>query len=670
MALARWQRTIVDNAGNILPGAQVTVRREVSGAPLAVLYSDRDGTTPVGNPFTADPTTAFAAFHAAGGAHRIDVVSGAFSQTLRYVGIGTMSEKDTAALLLEDFLDFPEIAEPATPPAGVQRGFASNVDGGSRLAVKNSNGDVLELLRIGNVKNYGASPSASAAVNAAAIQAALDATDAIEIPEGTYDLDTMLTATRPKVIEGIGMTLSVLRWTADAASEGIEITPTSDFRDNPVSQVGNLALFTYKDAVGTALKFDYSAFISGGTSVPRATAHAKVYRLFIQGATDYVTDGWANGIDFVSCQACTVDSCRINGHYNNPFGTVPSSDTGISFGGSGAPVQLVVSKSWISAWQVGIHVFDAEGVYVSKSEIVTCNIGFKIENAAEEPLFSFANSHIAGIAKCIEATNANSLYVKGCWLSPIAPQTGDYIGVHLLSGCSDCHIEGNTFIRSNITSLYRGVVVDGADDTLIHGNNFAVGGSVGCIGIDLNAGSVRTREFDNVFSAANVRITDAGSGTILDGYKVIATSAVAVSHTGDTNETALATISIPGGSMGPNGAIRVTALWSMADGGAPGNRTPRIRLGGISGTGFYFVAHASSVKSASVERIIQNRNSQSSQVTFAGSSLTSLGTSTSPPSTGTQVTSGNLDLVLSGQLANAGDTITLEQYSVEVLYRP
>jgi hypothetical protein len=93
MALARWQRTIVDEAGNVLPAAQITVRREVSGAPLAVLYSDRDGAVPIGNPFTADGD-GFAAFHALGGAHRIDVISGAFSWTLRYVGIGTASETD------------------------------------------------------------------------------------------------------------------------------------------------------------------------------------------------------------------------------------------------------------------------------------------------------------------------------------------------------------------------------------------------------------------------------------------------------------------------------------------------------------------------------------------------------------------------------------------------
>lgn len=93
MAFARWQASIVDQEGNVLPSAQITVRREVSGAPLAVLYSDRDGVTPLGNPFPADGD-GFAAFHVLGGAHRIDVTSGAFSRTYRYVAIGTKAEQD------------------------------------------------------------------------------------------------------------------------------------------------------------------------------------------------------------------------------------------------------------------------------------------------------------------------------------------------------------------------------------------------------------------------------------------------------------------------------------------------------------------------------------------------------------------------------------------------
>jgi hypothetical protein len=93
MVLARWQATITDEEGNVLPGATVTVQREATGNPLAVLYSDRAGTTPLGNPFAADGD-GFAAFHTAGGPVRITATSGAFSRTWRYVGIGLAGERD------------------------------------------------------------------------------------------------------------------------------------------------------------------------------------------------------------------------------------------------------------------------------------------------------------------------------------------------------------------------------------------------------------------------------------------------------------------------------------------------------------------------------------------------------------------------------------------------
>lgn len=93
MALARKQFTCVDENGNVLPGASVEVRQEVGGQPLAAVYEDRDGLTPLGNPFQAD-ANGFAAFHVAGGAYQIKVTSGTFSLTWRYEAVGTAAEFD------------------------------------------------------------------------------------------------------------------------------------------------------------------------------------------------------------------------------------------------------------------------------------------------------------------------------------------------------------------------------------------------------------------------------------------------------------------------------------------------------------------------------------------------------------------------------------------------
>lgn len=99
MPFSRWQATIVDDAGNIVPNATITVRREISGLPLQSLYSDRNGTTPIANPATAD-SEGFIGFYLAGGAYQIVATSGAFSRTWRHVPVGTAGEFDFEDLLV------------------------------------------------------------------------------------------------------------------------------------------------------------------------------------------------------------------------------------------------------------------------------------------------------------------------------------------------------------------------------------------------------------------------------------------------------------------------------------------------------------------------------------------------------------------------------------------
>jgi hypothetical protein len=98
MALARWQRTITTNAGLIVPGASIEVRRE-SDNGLASLFSDRAGTAAILNPFVAD-SEGFAAFHVVGSAYKITATLGSLVRTWRYVGVGLASEFDVDQLTI------------------------------------------------------------------------------------------------------------------------------------------------------------------------------------------------------------------------------------------------------------------------------------------------------------------------------------------------------------------------------------------------------------------------------------------------------------------------------------------------------------------------------------------------------------------------------------------
>lgn len=151
----------------------------------------------------------------------------------------------------------------------------------------------------------------------------------------------------------------------------------------------------------------------------------------------------------------------------------------------------------------------------------------------------------------------------------------------------------------------------------------------------------------------------------LGTWYVVGRSGVQVSHTGDTNETTLATISVPAGAMGPNGILRITAIFGAT--GSAGTKTARVKL---SSTTFSQLAMSSAQSGQKVQVEIHNRNSSSSQISHnsGGAQAGSWGLSTSAPTTGSIATSSAQDITLTGQLANGADSIAIEAYTVEVLY--
>lgn len=92
MALAAWNYLITDNEGDIITGASVEVRRESDNA-LASLYSDRAGSSALGNPFT--DSTGTGRFHVAGGSYKVTITKDALTRSFRYVAIGLAGEIDS-----------------------------------------------------------------------------------------------------------------------------------------------------------------------------------------------------------------------------------------------------------------------------------------------------------------------------------------------------------------------------------------------------------------------------------------------------------------------------------------------------------------------------------------------------------------------------------------------
>lgn len=130
--------------------------------------------------------------------------------------------------------------------------------------------------------------------------------------------------------------------------------------------------------------------------------------------------------------------------------------------------------------------------------------------------------------------------------------------------------------------------------------------------------------------------------------------------TGSTSETVLATLTLPGGTLGPNGSIQADALFSVNN--SAGAKTVRFRFGGISGMVFGASVGSTSIGGRATG-LMQNRNNISAQI---GSANNAFVAATTAHNTGALNTANAQDIVITGQLATGTDSITLEGYSIRI----
>ncbi len=127
MALARWERpALIENANGylvVVGAVWCEVRTEAAGNALADLFEDRDGATPLSNPFQA--LDGVPGFHVAGGSYRVRLYTTGYDETFRYQAIGTAAELDTDDLSLL----LPFTAASGSGPARFE--LAEDTDNGS-----------------------------------------------------------------------------------------------------------------------------------------------------------------------------------------------------------------------------------------------------------------------------------------------------------------------------------------------------------------------------------------------------------------------------------------------------------------------------------------------------------------------------------------------------------
>lgn len=153
-----------------------------------------------------------------------------------------------------------------------------------------------------------------------------------------------------------------------------------------------------------------------------------------------------------------------------------------------------------------------------------------------------------------------------------------------------------------------------------------------------------------------------GSQGLRGLQQILAFSAVQASHTGNTNEVALATLNIPAGLMGANGALIIEPIWSHTV--SINNKTLRVRMGGVAGTIIFSKVNGAAVASEAPLIVLANRNAENSQLAPYSPAGNYFSGNASAPATHAINTAQAQDLVITGQLASAGEQVRLEAYSV------
>lgn len=163
--------------------------------------------------------------------------------------------------------------------------------------------------------------------------------------------------------------------------------------------------------------------------------------------------------------------------------------------------------------------------------------------------------------------------------------------------------------------------------------------------------------FDSATEAQLIAAADAENyPVILRPVEMLAGLAVAASCVSTAFDEVLASFTIAAGVLGVNSILQIEPLWTFTS--SANNKVVKVRLGGAT---VYNATRTTSVKEAPLI-VLANRNSLMSQIQpyDYGYAVAEAGA----PATYTIDFSQPVDVEITGQLANSGDSLKLEYFRV------
>lgn len=422
-----------------------------------------------------------------------------------------------------------------------------------------------------NVKSFGATGNGTTD-DTSALQSAWTYAQAhslsIFIPAGIYILSAQLSWTVGAMsLTGAGIGLTVLSWTAAAATRGLSVSLDIDLHPCTIQGVtlqtfGTTGTAIVVDASPQVTGFGSIGVLNGGVTVNRTSPRFVFRDVNMRGGGNNPYNAyWDSGLICIAIIIGIVDSCTFEGGYtvntngsNYPY--KPS--VGFSFGDStckGQPTQYTVTNCTIMGAKIGILTTCVQGVHIECCDIVGVDNGVQFDDhydtTGAQPHCAVINCHTNAVKTGVYVNNGSELLVQGCDIyrcSDDVPGVGPGYGIFIDGTFSTIAvIVGNNFSNSSATEGMTGVYFNNARNALVDCNTFrkyittsAMNGitvNTGCVGIKVGESNHFTVDV-GLATTFGATITDIGFKTIMEGAFVLLRSSTSQLITANT-ETAL-----------------------------------------------------------------------------------------------------------------------------------
>lgn len=491
-----------------------------------------------------------------------------------------------------------------------------------------------------NVKDFGVTLDGTTD-DTTAFQAAITAVQGtgveLRMGAGTAKITSVLTVTGALTLRGAGREASVIQLTS-TTQNGIAInTDTGCHLEGFRITAGGGA------TAGAAIVFN-------------ANATQNLFSTF----RDLQFSNCFNGIATVNAADWTIDNCYFSEYKN--YAVLVDDQYDEDAGDS-----TIIASTFSTAQANGeaIHQLSSGGLKVIGNKLVGGAYGYRgvISAAAQTSILeivgnSIENHTIAGIQmeRASAGATFSNIVISG---NQIAGQPNPINLNDANTGwLSDVNVTGNIIDIKSTGGT--GVTITAAANAHVGGNVITSQGGT-TFGIALGSGASGVVFGVNQFNGLTTNIDGSTSVTLGPPPMLLASSGVAVSCPADATEDTLATITVPARFMGKNGSIEVDATFIYTS--SVNNKTMRVKFGG---TNFKAVVVTTS-DTCRVLCTIHNRNATNSQVGSSPAAVASdVGENAgSLPTAAVDTASASVTLLITGQKASAGETLTLSRYTVK-----